>query len=61
MQLWDAATGKPLGDPLSGSSGPPVNSVAFSPAGGQTLATGSVDGTVQLWGCREPESRAATP
>jgi len=47
IQLWDAATGQPMGKPLNGNAGE-VNSVAFSP-NGQTLASGSDDHAVQLW------------
>ena len=32
MRLWDAESGKPLGEPLKGHKGP-VTSVAFSPDG----------------------------
>jgi WD40 repeat protein len=41
------ATGQALGQPLSGHTGW-VNSVAFTPDG-QTLASGSYDGTILLW------------
>ncbi|QFS91108.1 translocation protein TolB [Mycobacterium sp. THAF192] len=47
VQLWDTATGEPLGDPLTGHT-EGVNSVVFSPDG-TTLATGSSDTTVRLW------------
>ena len=47
MQLWDVATGTPLGDPLTGSDGAVVYSVAFSPDG-LTLATGD-SSAVRLW------------
>ena len=47
IQLWDAATGRPAGSPLTSSHGG-VDSVAFSPDG-KLLATTDGDGTVQLW------------
>jgi WD40 repeat protein len=46
VQLWNPATGKPLGPPLRAHGG--VNAVAFSPDG-KLLAIGSADGTIQLW------------
>ncbi len=39
VRLWDAATGQPVGDPLTGHTDA-VSSVAFSPDGTR-LATGS--------------------
>ena len=47
VRLWDAATGQPIGDPLTGHTGA-VTSVAFSPDG-HRLASGSGDNTVRLW------------
>ena len=47
VRLWDAATGKQLGDPLRGHTDG-VSSVAFSPDGAR-LVSGSRDGTVRLW------------
>jgi WD40 repeat protein/predicted Ser/Thr protein kinase len=48
-QLWDTATGKPLGPELQHDGA--VSAVAFSPDGTIAL-TGSVDGTAKLWDAR---------
>ena len=55
VQLWNAATGQPIGDPLSGDA-KPVNAVAFSP-NGTTVASGSNDETIRLGGTCPPASR----
>jgi WD40 repeat protein len=47
VRLWDLATSRPIGAPLTGHTGP-VTSVAFS-RDGTTLAAGSADHTVRLW------------
>jgi WD40 repeat protein len=45
-RLWEAATGRPLGEPLRHQG--PVRAVAFSPDG-QTVLTGSDDHHGRLW------------
>src|SRR5262249_57813220 len=47
IRLWDMATGRKIGDLLTGHTGP-IDSVAFS-ADGKTLAAGGQNGTVRLW------------
>jgi WD40 repeat protein len=46
-RLWDAETGKPVGEPLKGHEGY-VLSAAFSPDG-KRIVTASEDTTAQLW------------
>jgi WD40 repeat protein/energy-coupling factor transporter ATP-binding protein EcfA2 len=46
-RIWDAASGKPIGEPLKGHKDR-VNSAAFSPDG-KRIVTSSDDGTAQLW------------
>ena len=47
VQLWDAASGKPIGEPLQGHEGS-VRSVSFS-LDGKRIVTASDDKTARLW------------
>jgi WD40 repeat protein len=57
-RVWDAATGKPIGEPLAGHDGN-VNSAAFNPDG-QRIVTASDDGTAQIWDVARAASRSAS-
>jgi WD40 repeat protein len=46
-RIWNAATGKLIGDPLVGHHGP-VRSASFSPDG-KSVVTGSEDETARVW------------
>jgi WD40 repeat protein len=48
-RIWDAATGKPVGEPLRHEDG--VMSAAFSPDGTRVV-TASLDNTARIWDVR---------
>ncbi|KAG8719490.1 hypothetical protein FRC09_011067 [Ceratobasidium sp. 395] len=50
IRIWDAHTGKPIGQPLAGHTGR-VNSVTYSPDGA-CIASGSDDQTIWIWDAR---------
>ena len=60
IRLWKWQKGentiKPMGDPLKGHGGK-VNSLAFS-KDGQTLISGSSDGTIRLWDMRDIQNQS---
>lgn len=47
VRLWDAASGKPVGEPLRGHQGA-IQTVGFDPSG-RRLASGGFDYTLRLW------------
>jgi WD40 repeat protein len=51
-QLWDAATGKPLGPPLRHDDHIANGAAVFSPDG-KCVLTGSIDKTARLWRLEE--------
>ncbi|WP_017302022.1 caspase family protein [Nodosilinea nodulosa] len=53
IQLWNAQTGEPIGEPLRGH-GDEIYALAFSPDG-QRIVSGSADKTLQLWNAQTGE------
>lgn len=47
VQLWDTATGQPIGSALRHSGA--IKSIRFSPAGAPRVLTASADNTARLW------------
>jgi len=49
VRVWDAGTGQPIGDPLTGHTGT-VLAVALGSVGGrEVIVSGGVDQTVRIW------------
>lgn len=53
LQIWDATTGKEVGNKLNGHEGD-VTSISFSPDG-TLLATSSIDKTIRIWNIADGE------
>ena len=49
VRRWNATTGAPVGDPMTGHTGPVTALAAWSGPDGPMLASGGADGTVRLW------------
>lgn len=50
VRLWDPVNGAPVGDPLTGHTGPVLAVAAVPDPDGRTLlASAGGDGTVQVW------------
>ena len=56
VRLWDAETGKPVGEPFRGHKAS-VQSVAFSPDG-RRIVSGSDDNTIRIWDAEAAEIAA---
>ena len=48
VRLWDATTGQPIGEPLTGHKGDGVAAWRSAPTGSR-IVSGSDDSTVRLW------------
>ena len=54
VRIWDAGTGQPIGDPLTGHTGE-VKAVAVGRAGGrEVIVSGGDDRTVRIWDTNGP-------
>lgn len=49
VDIWNPATGKPLGPPLLADPSAPIASLAFGPTGQWFATAGSQDGSIKVW------------
>jgi WD40 repeat protein len=49
VRRWNATTGTPIGDPMTGHTGPVIALVTLSSPDGSMLASASNDGTIRRW------------